>query len=84
MLYINPFIVWVKLSKFFMLAIVLRFRLRLLLFASFFIMIFLESAIRLPRIVLTQKVIKKVKTGSFCLIPVYFFIGIGDPPMADC
>ena len=36
------------------------------------------------QIVLTQKVSKKVKTGSFCLILVYIFNGIGETPSSVC
>ena len=55
-----------------------------LLFASLFMFFSVESAIRLWWIVLTQKVIKKVKTGSFCLILVYIFNGIGETPPSVC
>ena len=50
----------------------------------FFMFFSVESAIRLWRIVLTQKVSKKVKTGSFCLILVYIFNGIGETPPSVC
>ena len=58
---------------------------KILTFCFIFLCFFsVESAIRLWRIVLTQKVSKKVKTGSFCLILVYIFNGIGETPPSVC